>query len=119
MELYQVFLYNFLCQNVLIFPICIYFSQKELKHFGLEKLVYGILKHFEIQQVFMYNFSVLNRFKYFLIYILRQNVTKNQTRKFLNYIKSLRAKFFKILSNTFFEIKCFKIRQQTILILHV
>ena len=31
-------MYNSLCQNVLIFPI-LYYSAKELKHFGLEILV--------------------------------------------------------------------------------
>ena len=44
-------MYNFLCQNVLIFSIYIYIyhSLKELKHFGLEILVaYGILGHSEL-----------------------------------------------------------------------
>ena len=42
---YQVSMYNFMCQNFLIFPI--YYSEQELKPSGLEiSLVYGILGTF-------------------------------------------------------------------------
>ena len=42
-ELYQVFIYNF-SSKLPEYPGCIYQSQKELKHFGLETLViHGIL----------------------------------------------------------------------------
>ena len=62
-------MYNFLYQTVLIFSRDIYYSQKELKHFALEILVvYGVLGHFELYQVFMYNFlnnNVLNCFNIF------------------------------------------------------
>ena len=50
-ELYQVFMYNFLCQTLLIFPIYIYIyiyrerereRERESAHFGLEiSIVYG------------------------------------------------------------------------------
>ena len=51
---------------------------------------------------------VLNCFKY-----LGQNILKIQTRKILNYIKSLCAKFLKIFSNIYFGTKFFKnIRQE-------
>ena len=43
-------MYNFLSQNILLSPIYIYHSQKELKHFSLEmSLVYGVLGHFEFK----------------------------------------------------------------------
>ena len=46
-ELYQVFMYDFLCQTVLIFPIYILFTKK-WTHFRLEvSVVYGVLAHFE------------------------------------------------------------------------
>ena len=49
-------MYNFLCQNTLIFPN-LYYLQNEFKYFGLEILViYEVLRHFELYQVFMYNF---------------------------------------------------------------
>ena len=35
----------------------------------------------------IYGLYVLNCFKYFLVYILGQNLRKNQTRKILNCIK--------------------------------
>ena len=63
----------------------IYYSQKELKYFGLEiLLVWEVLGHLKLYQVFM----CLNWVRYFLIYILGENVSKNQTRKVLKYIKS-------------------------------
>ena len=67
---------NFLCQKVLSY------SQKYLKHFGLEmSRVYGVLAHFEfkIHKDFktIPSLYVLNCFKYFLIHILGQNVSKN------------------------------------------
>ena len=51
----QAFMYSFMCQTVLIFPIYIYiyiyiyisYSQKELMHFGPKILVYRVLAHFE------------------------------------------------------------------------
>ena len=36
----------------------------------------------------------MNCFKYFPIYILGQNISKNETRKLLNYVKSLCANLF-------------------------
>ena len=55
-EFWQFFLYdNFLNQNVLIFAIHI--IHKNLKYIGVEILiVYRVLEHFKIYQVFMYNF---------------------------------------------------------------
>ena len=50
-SLYMIFCVK--CPNILN----IYYSPKELKHFGQEMLViYEILEHFELYQVFMYNF---------------------------------------------------------------
>ena len=44
-ELYQVFMCNFLCQTVLIFPIYIYFT-KEFTPFDMEvSVVYKVLAH--------------------------------------------------------------------------
>ena len=50
----------------------VYYSQRELKHCGLE-----ILRHFEL-------YPVLNCFKYFVIYILRQNVSKSDKKNFIS-----------------------------------
>ena len=60
--IFQVFMYSFLCQTVLILPIYIY------RLFGLElSLVYGVLAHFESKiykdykqyQIFIYSFLFL------------------------------------------------------------
>ena len=51
-----------------------HYSRKELKHFGLEILVvYGILEHFE--------HYLLNWLRYFLIYILGENISKIRKEK--------------------------------------
>ena len=59
LELHQVIMYYFLCQNILIFPIFIYYSQKDVS------VVYEVLGDFELKkscldlelyQAFMYNF---------------------------------------------------------------
>ena len=42
------------------------------------------------------------------IWVLANFEPKNQTRKFLNYMKSLCADFFRIFSNTYFGTKCLK-----------
>ena len=72
-ELYQVFMHNFLHQNVsniYYFISNIYYSKKELKHFDLDTLVlYGILTQNIIASIHLY-FYVLNCFKYIQIYIL-------------------------------------------------
>ena len=66
---------------------------------------------------------MLNCFKYFLIYVLGQNVPKYQTREILNHIKSSCVELFKIFFTIYFETKRpKKIRQQkrwTISSLHV
>ena len=58
---------------------------------------------------------MLNCFKYFLIYILGHFVSKNQTRKILNYIKSLYAKLCQIFFNICFATKCLKSQASKIL----
>ena len=62
----------------------IYCLQEKSTNFGLEVSVAYIVSSLYVQ----------NCFKYFLLHILGQNVLKNQTRKTLNYIKSLCAKLF-------------------------
>ena len=52
--------------------------------------------------VILWTFSVKNCFKYFLINILEQNVSKNQRTKILNYIRFLCAKLFLIVFNIYF-----------------
>ena len=74
---------NFLCQNVRIFQNYI-LPEKKLTNFGLEVSVAYVIS----------SLYVLSYFKYFLIYILGSNVSKDQTIKILNYIKSLCAKLF-------------------------
>ena len=95
---------NFFGQTLLIFPIYIW-----VKHFDLEmSLIYGYwhILSSKIRQEKFWTISsvyVLNCFKYFLMYILGQNVSKNQTRKILHYIK-----LFQIVLNIYFGIKCLK-----------
>ena len=65
---------------------CIIFC---VKIFEYSQIIYWLQEkstHFDLQvSVSLYVFYC---FEYFLIYILGQNVSKNQTRKILNYIKS-------------------------------
>ena len=61
-----------------------YCLQEKSTRFGLEVSVVYVIS----------SLYMLNCFKYFLIYILGQNVSKNETRKMLNYIKSLCAELF-------------------------
>ena len=77
-------MHNFLCQNVRIFPNYILLLARKINTFWSG----GISS---IRNKSLY---ALNCFKFFLIYILGQNVSKNQTRKILNYIKSLCGKLF-------------------------
>ena len=61
---------------------------------------------------------VLNCFKYFLIYILGQNVSKKIDKKSYQkkYVKSSCARLFEIFSNAYFQTKCLKkFRQETFL----
>ena len=69
-ELHQVFMYNF-CVKLSEHSRIIYCLQEKSKHFDLEVPV-----KYVISSVY-----VLNCFKYFLIYILGQNSSNNQTRK--------------------------------------
>ena len=59
----------------------IYCFQEESTHFGQEVSVVYVIS----------SITVLNYFKCFLINILGENVSKNQMRKNLNYIKPLGA----------------------------
>ena len=68
-----------------------YCLQEKSTHFGLKVSVVYVIS----------SLYVLNCFKCFLIYILGQNVLKNQRRKILNYIKSLCAELFQIFSNIY------------------
>ena len=57
------------------------YLQNELKHFGQEILVvYGVLWHFKLYQVFMYNFCAKLVWIFSNIYFVT-NVPKNKTRK--------------------------------------
>ena len=64
------------------------YSWKQLKYFGLEILVlYRVFGHFELYKVSLYNFSVLNCFKYFLIYSFEHIFrTKKKQEKPLKFI---------------------------------
>ena len=72
--------------------LSIYYSQKESTPFGYEGISthfgYGVIKIFEYSNIHKIykdlepRFSLLNCFKYFLIYILRQNATKIRQEKF-------------------------------------
>ena len=73
-------MHNCFCQNVQIFPNYI----EKSTHFGLKVSVVYLIS----------SLYVINCFKCFLIYISGQDVPKNQTRKILNYIKSLLAELF-------------------------
>ena len=92
-------MYTFLCQKCLIFLIYILFT-KIIETFGVEMLlVCGILQHSEakIYKDFrtILSIYVLNCFKHFLIYILRQNVSKLDKKNCQkNYINSLCVELF-------------------------
>ena len=99
---------TYLHHTFLIFPIYIYYLQKQLTQFGLEmSLIYESMSisTFWVQnswKILNYiKFCVLNCFKYFLIYILRQNVIKKWNKNFLNNIKSSEYMFWDILSEKF------------------
>ena len=99
---------TYLHHTFLIFPIYIYYLQKQLTQFGLEmSLIYESMSisTFWVQyswKILNYiKFYVLNCFKYFLIYILRQNVIKKWNKNFLNNIKSSEYMFWDILSEKF------------------
>ena len=88
-KIYKIFeLYKYsciiFCVKMSYYSHIIYCFQEKSTHFGLGISVVYLTS----------NLCMLNCFKYFLIYILRQNVYKNQTRKILHYIKSLCAKLF-------------------------
>ena len=69
-------MHNFLCQNIRIFPNYILLARK-------------------INIFWSGSISSIRNIKSLCAeYILRQNVSKNQTRKILNYIKFLCAKLF-------------------------
>ena len=79
-ELHQVCMFNFCGKTVLIFCAIyiIYYSQKELKHFGLEILVIN-----EILECIVLNISK-NIFWYKCIKI-RKGKNLNYSQRFLNY----------------------------------
>ena len=98
--------------------ICKIFA-KEMKRVGLKmSLAYVIIAHFEskIYTHFstMLSVCLLNCFKYFLIYILRQYSLKSDKKNCQkNYIRSSGAKLLQILCNIFFGTKClYEIRQE-------
>ena len=83
-----------------------------MKNFGLEmSLVYGTLAHFESKRYKSFSTisspCVLNCMKYFLIYILRQHVSKLDKKNCQkNYIKSSATKLLQIFSNIYSGTKC-------------
>ena len=83
-ELYQVFMYNFLCQTVLIFLIHILVT-KIIQTFWSDIWVFAQKIHKDFETIA--SLQVLNCFKYFLIYISWDIMLQ----KFKQTISSLRA----------------------------
>ena len=68
-ELYQAFMYNFLCQTVLIFTIYLLFTIKIETFWSRDITDMWFIAHFELKiyKFFWTSPYVLNRLKYFLI----------------------------------------------------
>ena len=97
-ELFQLFMHNFLCQNISIFILYILLTINTIWFGGI-----GTVWHRKINSIQIGSFSTFCSLGYFW------------ARKYyhiLNYVNSLCAEFFGIFSKIYFQTKCLKIRQE-------